>query len=674
MLCEAACTGPDRKPDPSPVPSSGDVQITENEELEGYNTGIYAYQDQDYLRARTELEKWLKTHEAPPADHALLILGKIAMLEQRDDDAMERFEEVVRSYPDSKHAKIAEKKLRILERQRQKDHEKEFPAPIAASSAPTEELERFMVLVEQEREEEGAKRDIAREKLLDTVDNRLSRTELYQLTLDLPEDSYALRLVLLKSALLERHLGHRPRSREAAQRLVKLFPSTDEAQRGQSILDEETGLEKVAPLTVGVLLPLSGSAQAIGEKARAAMDMALEEWKPTFQDALKVVYKDTASDPQKAVQAIRELVFEEHAIAAIGPLQSTSSKEAAFEAEKLGLPLVTLSRLEELPKIGPHVLRVGLTYRQQVQALVEYTWTMLGLKKYAIFYPKHPYGEEMANEFWDEIERRGGEITAIGRYNQGDTVFATSIRKMVGTYYHPPKRAEKRHEVRWQTVDFEALFVPDYYRAITKIAPSLEYEDIHLFNNSIRLRRQIDQRVAIGLKPDVVRLLGANGWNHPKLGQQGGKYVGNSIFVDGFDARDETSEKRRNFVTRFEMIHKRLPGTTEAYAYDALVFVLSTLSEHQPQGRQPLLAAMVQTSDFEGVTGHFHFDAFGEIVQQPFLLTVKDNEIVPAVGPEEEKSEGESESGEEEAKTEPEERSQVQEPPSDAAENDFIPE
>ena len=622
--------------------------------MEGYNTGIYAYQDQDYLRARTELENWLKNHETPPADHALLVLGKIAMLEQRDDDAIARFQSVIKRYPDSKHAKIAQKKLRIIEREREQTT-KDEPNPVKTVQTSTAGVERFMELVEQERESSGAKQEVAREKLLDAADNRLTRTELYRLTLDLPEDAYALRIVLLKSALLERHLGHRQRSREQAQKLIDLFPSSDEAKRAQTILAEESSIDRVAPLTLGVLLPLSGSAEAIGQKTKQAMDMAYQEWNKTFPEGLNIIYKDTASDPQKAVQAIRELVFEDRAIAAIGPLQSNSAKEAAFEAQKLNLPLVALSRLEELPKIGPNILRIGLTYRQQVRALAEYTWTSLGLKKYAIFYPKHPYGEEMANEFWDEIERRGGEITAIGRYNQGETVFATSIRKMIGTYYHPPKKAEKRHEVRWQKVDFEALFIPDYYRAITKIAPSLEYEDIHLLNNSIRLRRQIDQRVAIGLDPDVVRLLGVSGWNHPKLGKLGGKYVGNAIFVDGFNARDETSEKRRNFVARFEMSYDRVPGTTEAYAYDALSFVLATMAEHQPKERQPLLVAMMQTSGFEGVTGHFHFDTFGEIVQQPFLLTVKDDEIVSAVGPEEEKSESDKNGKKEEAPTEPEE-------------------
>ena len=57
------------------------------------------------------------------------------------------------------------------------------------------------------------------------------------------------------------------------------------------------------------------------------------------------------------------------------------------------------------------------------------------MKRFAIMYPSIPYGTELANAFWDEVEARGGEIRAAETYANDRTTFTPLVKGMVGKLY-----------------------------------------------------------------------------------------------------------------------------------------------------------------------------------------------------------------------------------------------
>ena len=71
-----------------------------------------------------------------------------------------------------------------------------------------------------------------------------------------------------------------------------------------------------------------------------------------FEDSWELVIRDSHLDPQKTKSAIRELVELERVIAIIGPLARKTSEAAAEEAERLSVPLISLSLTDSIPEYG----------------------------------------------------------------------------------------------------------------------------------------------------------------------------------------------------------------------------------------------------------------------------------------------------------------------------------
>ncbi len=137
---------------------------------------------------------------------------------------------------------------------------------------------------------------------------------------------------------------------------------------------------------------------------------------------------------------MEELVFNDGAVAAIGPLFIEDSKRAALVAQDLGLPLLTLTRSEDVTDIGPFVFRNMLTYSAQTQGLVDWATKVMGYKSFAVLYPNTPYGVEMTNDFWDQVLAQGAAMRGAELYTADQTTFTSQAKKLVGRYYLEDRR------------------------------------------------------------------------------------------------------------------------------------------------------------------------------------------------------------------------------------------
>src|SRR6185503_4752339 len=92
------------------------------------------------------------------------------------------------------------------------------------------------------------------------------------------------------------------------------------------------------------------------------------------------------------------------------------------------------------------------------------------------------------------------------------------------------------------------------------IAPALAFEDI-IVEKDPRYLRKIEK--TLGRKITPVTLMGASGWNSPKLPEKAGRYVENALFTDAFFAGQDSKEVQ-SFVTEFRKAFQRTPGLPEA--------------------------------------------------------------------------------------------------------------
>jgi ABC-type branched-subunit amino acid transport system substrate-binding protein len=107
--------------------------------------------------------------------------------------------------------------------------------------------------------------------------------------------------------------------------------------------------------------------------------------------------RDTGSDPDRAVSAVRDF-FTEKVAAVIGPI--ITAQEAAAEAQALGIPIMVLSQKEGLPAVGSFVFRNFITPQMQVQTLLSYLVRERHMGRFGVFYPEEPYGRAFMKDFW----------------------------------------------------------------------------------------------------------------------------------------------------------------------------------------------------------------------------------------------------------------------------------
>lgn len=390
-------------------------------------------------------------------------------------------------------------------------------------------------------------------------------------------------------------------------------------------------------VTLGVALPLSGSAARFGEEALQGVLLAAG----AFDDALyaragpRVVIRDTRGEPDAAAAAVRALAAEPGLLAIVGPLLPEESEAAAAAAQDAGVPLISLSRREGLGRGRPLVLRAGTSPRLEAELLADHAIRGAGLRRFAILYPDDAIGRALRAAFWDAVEARGGEVVAVARYPVGATDFAAPIRRMVGYELLPPgalgalaerekllKRAKRlpwreaealRAKARSLTgpggeplppyVDFEALFIPDAAQAAGLIAPHLAFHEV-----------------------EGVRLLGPSAWNHARFVKVGGRYVEGAVFPGAYSPA-VSAEHVVTFARHFEASFGAAPSSLAAEAFDAANLALTAAAEGA-RDRDDLVPAIADEPRRVGVSGVLQLGPDGEVARRPHLLGVSGGEVV----------------------------------------------
>jgi ABC-type branched-subunit amino acid transport system substrate-binding protein len=481
--------------------------------------------------------------------------------------------------------------------------------------------------------EDGA-RELA--KAIDLVDGQLTFAEVASLKAALPPDSPLLPAVTMKVARVQLHLHDEIAAERSAREVAERWPGSPYAQDARALVDRLARRAQVNPRAIGVAVPLSGKQKPWGEAIMQGVALALGDG-----NGFKVVVKDTRGEPEAAQAALEELAQGEGVIAALGGVVNAEAPRAASAAQGLGLPFISLARIEGVTQAGTFVFRNMLTAEVQAKALVELAMARRGMRTFALLYPQIPYGQELATSFWDEVDARGGEVRAAESYDHDRTTFAPVVKSMVGKLwlderqdyldqvrdlvkeekdpYRRRKAIERLRERLPPVTDFDAIFIPDFAKNVALVAPALAVEDVVTQTCDPKEVERV--RKATGRENlKTVQLLGANGWDDPALVEKAGKYVECAIFVDGFFPGSERTDTKA-FASAFQAKYGRAPSILDASAYDAARMIRSVL-ESGATTRDAVRDQLSTLKGFAGATGTLSFDARREIVKPLFYLTV----------------------------------------------------
>jgi len=440
----------------------------------------------------------------------------------------------------------------------------------------------------------------------------------------------------------------------------KEFPNSAFIKEISLIEKNIQSIVNVSPNKIGILLPLSGKYKTFGEQFIKNLELFSgflrvenpdeNDLRYVSNDGLELVFRDTEGDENKAEKAASELIMKENVLAILGPVFLQESVKVAYLSNKYKVPVMILSRKDDITETGEYVFRNCLTNKMQATYLARYAVEKLKLETFGIIYPNNNYGVELTNYFWDEIDRNNKEITGVEYYEVDQTTFTAPARKITGKFY-PELRTKKKTEdielPKWAEglsgarleallkkmkanfppiVDFDALFIPDYYDKASLVVPAIAYEDV-MFTNARKKELENAQKVLGINKIKPVQLLGANGWNSDELIKRMGKYAENAIFIDGFFA-DSENEATKKYVSEYSLRYQTKPNLIDSQFYDSILITLNILRNKKPQTRDEFKDALKNIQGITGSAGELKTNNIREIVRPLKILSVKDQTIV----------------------------------------------
>lgn len=382
------------------------------------------------------------------------------------------------------------------------------------------------------------------------------------------------------------------RAQDLLTKILAQYPDDELSQQARALLAEIEKIRGINKNAIGIILPMTGKWANYGRKYLYGASLALSAFSPSPESKFpfELYVMDSQGNPEKAREAVEELCSQKRVIAIIGPVQSDEAMSAGKEAQSCGVPMITLTQVEEVTQIGDMIFRNFVTPRDQARTLVWFATTSKGLKTFAIFYPDHTYGKLFKSVFIQEAGKAGGEVVLAQPYQPGQTDFKQEIRLLA---------SQKRR--------IEALFVPDTYRTASLIGPQLK------FYNVVR-----------------IQLLGSSGWNSQKLieyVQPQTSSIEGAVFTDGFFAQSP-QPLVRDFVFDFGSTFGYEPEIYEATAYETAKVLAMLISEKRVSTRWEMRNALASLSNFPTFSGDLSVQADRSFRKPLFILQVRNGQII----------------------------------------------
>jgi branched-chain amino acid transport system substrate-binding protein len=371
-------------------------------------------------------------------------------------------------------------------------------------------------------------------------------------------------------------------------------PGTSGSQDNEILAWTKQG-SKTDKGTVGVLLPLSGKYEPIGQKALKGIELASGVFAPGSTSPVSYAIRDYGDNEQAIPGIIESLDSAEHIIAIIGPIGETAGGIACKEAQKRGIPSLVFTRAEVLSNQNSFCFSNFVSVNVQVEALLKAA-SERGITRFGILYPTDNFGKTFTASFTRKARGFGILVLRQVQYSPDLGDFKSSVQKL----FKGPAKAKGGE------ASFQGLLIPDSAQNAGMIASYLPYLNIK-----------------------GVRLFGPTLWDSADLPKIGGRSTEDALFVSGFYLNSQL-KKVQVFNESFYSTFGYKPSLWEANAYDS-ASILQLLSADAAPARKSLQQGIGALQNYPGLTGTTSFGKNGSVSKSIYLLTIKNGTVVEVI-------------------------------------------
>ena len=347
----------------------------------------------------------------------------------------------------------------------------------------------------------------------------------------------------------------------------------------QSTNENNLGNEKI--LRVGVLLPLSGEFQGIGESFLRAIQLALYD---ISNEDIKIYPKDTKGSALNTYQSAKK--FEKEGIEiVIGPI-FYENLERLEEINKITF----ISLTNQTQKIPKNTIAFGINIESQIDALkkyfdkIEVSKTLLLSPKSEFIYQSKSVAEKDVLKFYRTYsydtnpKKITGEIEKITKYRERKKDLERRIKILEKSDLYKDKNELKKLEQMHTLgkVNFDSVVVVDFGERLKSVLSSFMFSDV---------------------LSDEVNFFTINQWFDESLFNE------NAMQNLHFPSIDFDNLKK--FKKRFLDTFDKEPNEVSILAYDALGLIYYCWSNNNFQFKQDQLYTK---EGFKGLHGEFFIE------------------------------------------------------------------
>jgi len=192
-----------------------------------------------------------------------------------------------------------------------------------------------------------------------------------------------------------------------------------------------------APITIGLIAPLSGPLASTGEAIQRGMLLAIDEVNHAggvLGRTLVLATQDVQNEPEVGVVALRKLVQEHGIVAVFGGTFSPVMLAQLDVIQELSLPLITaLGSVTGITRNGRtpnYAFRVAMSDEYTDEFLARYALGVIGVHRPGIMADTTAWGDSNVVGLRDWLGRLGSAVAGVERFDQGETNMSQQLERL----------------------------------------------------------------------------------------------------------------------------------------------------------------------------------------------------------------------------------------------------
>jgi branched-chain amino acid transport system substrate-binding protein len=346
-------------------------------------------------------------------------------------------------------------------------------------------------------------------------------------------------------------------------------------------------------IPIGFFAPITGPAAADGASAKHAVELGLKEVNDgggiNGRKVNLIIYDDRLN-PQEAVAIANKLIEKDKVVGVASGSYSGPTRVTAPIFQKAGMPMVagyavhpdvTWDPKEKKP--NDFCFRNGFLGEIEGAAAAEFAVKNLKAKKIALIFMDNDFGRAISSGFAERAEKLGAAV----------------LTKQM--YKFPGEKDFRPFLTRIKEGNPDVIFAAGYYNEAASI---------------------VRQSKELGIKSQI---LGEEGFDSPKFLEIAGPAAEGVIIATNLD-RDDPRPLVQNFLKNYRKVYNEDADMVGASSYDAFMILVNAIRK---AGTDPkaIQKALLETKDYNGLTGKISRFVQGEVVKPVQIQVVKDGKF-----------------------------------------------